>query len=89
MLEHYQLSKLEKIPVYFDHPSYTVMDAFGDAISLGVPFIGIAITLFIFRRFSPDSILSTLSNKKSFKIEGLRNIKVKFADVAGMEEAKK
>jgi hypothetical protein len=33
---------------------------------------------------SPDTILSKLSPKKSYKIEGLRDIKVKFADVAGM-----
>jgi len=30
-----------------------------------------------------------MGNKKSFKIEGLRDIKTKFADVAGMEQAKK
>jgi len=53
------------------------------------PFIGIAITYFIFRKFTPDSIISKISTKKSFKIEGLRDIKVKFADVAGMEQAKR
>lgn len=53
------------------------------------PFFSIAFTFFIFRRFTPDSIISKISNKKSFKIQGTRDIKVKFADVAGMEQAKK
>jgi hypothetical protein len=43
-----------------------------------------AISYYIFRKLSPDSLLSKLSPKKSFKIEGTRDIKVKFADVAGM-----
>jgi ATP-dependent Zn protease len=64
-------------------------DSFGDAVSLALPFLGIAITYYLFRKFSPDSILSKIGNKKSFKIEGLRDIKTKFADVAGMEQAKR
>ena len=49
-------------------------------------FLGIFISIYIFKKVSPDSIISKLSNnKKSYRIEGLRDIKVKFADVAGME----
>lgn len=48
-----------------------------------------AITIYIFRKFTPDSLISKLSPKKSYKIEGMRDIKVKFEDVAGMEQAKK
>lgn len=84
MLEHYQKNKFEKIKVYFDHETYSFWNSFGDAFGLIVPFFGIAFTYFIFRKFSPDSIMSKFTNKKSFKIEGLRDIKVKFADVAGM-----
>ena len=75
--------------MYFDHKSYSFWNTFGDALGLVTPFLGIAITFFIFRKFTPDSIISKISNKKSFKIQGLRDIKVKFADVAGMEQAKK
>jgi AFG3 family protein len=53
------------------------------------PFIGIAITVLIFRKFTPDSLISRLSPKKNYKIEGIRDIKVKFDDVAGMEQAKR
>lgn len=60
------------------------MQSFYDVIRLTFPFIGMAISYYIFRKLSPDSLLSKLSPKKSFKIEGTRDIKVKFADVAGM-----
>jgi ATP-dependent Zn protease len=54
------------------------------------PFIGVGITYFIFRKMSPDTILSGMtSNKKSMKVESLKDIKVRFKDVAGMESAKK
>lgn len=33
--------------------------------------------------------MNKLNPKKSYKIEGVRDIKVKFDDVAGMEQAKK
>jgi AFG3 family protein len=33
--------------------------------------------------------LSAISPKKSFKFTGIKDIKVKFKDVAGMEQAKK
>lgn len=75
--------------MHFDHKTYSFWSTFGDSLSLVTPFLGIAITFFIFRKFTPDSIISKISNKKNFKIEGLRDIKVKFADVAGMEQAKK
>jgi ATP-dependent Zn protease len=89
MIEHYQKNKFDKVKVYFDHKTYTFWKSFGDALGLMGPFFGIALTFFIFRKFTPDSIMSKISNKKSFKIEGLRDIKVKFADVAGMEQAKR
>lgn len=54
-----------------------------------MPFLGIAITVFIFKKFTPDSIMSKISPKKNYKIEGMRDIKVKFDDVAGMEQAKR
>ena len=58
-------------------------------MGLLTPFIGIAITYWIFRKGTPDALMSNINPKKSFKIEGLKNINVKFKDVAGMEEAKK
>ena len=58
-------------------------------MGLFAPFLGLAISFWIFRLWNPDSMISKISNKRSFKIEGLKNIKVRFADVAGMEQAKK
>lgn len=89
MLEHFQSNKFEKVKVYFEHRNYSFWNSFGDALGLAMPFLGLAISFYIFRKFSPDSFLSKITTKKSFKIEGLKNIKVKFADVAGMEQAKK
>jgi AFG3 family protein len=58
-------------------------------MALFLPFLGIALSIFFFRMINPDTLLSKLSPKKSYKIQGLRDIKVKFADVAGMEQAKR
>lgn len=60
------------------------MNAGEDVFSFMLIFLGLFISYYIFRRISPDTLLSKLSNKKSYKIEGLRDIKVKFSDVAGM-----
>ena len=46
-------------------------------------------TIWIFRKINPDSIISAISPKKSYKIQSMTGIKVKFNDVAGMEQAKK
>jgi ATP-dependent Zn protease len=57
---------------------------------LTTPFIGIAITYWIFRKVNPDSMLKGMtSNKKSMKIESTKDIKVRFKDVAGMENSKR
>jgi len=57
---------------------------------LATPFLGLAITYWIFKRVNPDSMLKGItSNKKSMKIESTKDIKVRFKDVAGMENAKK
>ena len=64
-------------------------NSFSDTFKILASFFGIALTIFIFRRMTPDSLMSKLSPKKSYKIEGIRDIKVKFDDVAGMEQAKK
>jgi ATP-dependent Zn protease len=54
------------------------------------PFIGVGITYWIFKRMNPDTLLSGMTNsKKSMKVESLKDIKVRFKDVAGMESAKK
>lgn len=50
----------------------------------------IAIPLYIFRRMNPDTIIKSLGQgKKDFKIKSSKNIKTKFDDVAGMEQAKR
>ena len=54
-----------------------------------LPFMGIAFTIWIFRKINPDAAISAISPKKSYKIEAQTKIKVKFDDVAGMEQAKK
>jgi len=77
------------VKIHFDKEQYSFFNTFSDAVSLLMPFLGIAITIFIFRRFTPDSIMSKLSPKKNYKIEGMRDIKVKFDDVAGMGQAKR
>jgi ATP-dependent Zn protease len=54
------------------------------------PFIGVGITYWIFKKMNPDSILSGMtSSRKSMKVESVKDIKVRFKDVAGMESAKK
>ena len=88
MVEAHEKDKFEKAKIHFDKDQYSFWSTFQDALSLLVPFLGIAFTVFIFKRFTPDSIMSKLSPKKNYKIEGIRDIKVKFDDVAGMEQAK-
>jgi ATP-dependent Zn protease len=69
---------------------YSPYDAFWDTLMLATPFIGIAITYWIFNKVNPDSMMKRItSNKKSMKIESTKDIKVRFKDVAGMENAKK
>lgn len=75
--------------MYFEHKEYSLKNSFSDTFKILASFFGIALTIFIFRRMTPDSLMSKLSPKKSYKIEGIRDIKVKFDDVAGMEQAKK
>ena len=70
--------------------NYTISDAFFDTLFLATPFIGIAITYWIFTKVNPDSIMKGItSGKKSMKIESTKDIKVRFKDVAGMDNAKK
>lgn len=48
------------------------------------------ITYWIFTKVNPDSMLKGItSGRKSMKIESTKDIKVRFKDVAGMENAKK
>lgn len=58
----------DKTKVYFDYQQYTVFQAFGDAFGLLGPFVGIFITFYIFRKFSPETMLSKLNRKKTFKV---------------------
>lgn len=58
----------DKTKVYFDYQRYTVFQAFGDAVGLLGPFVGIFITFYIFRKFSPETMLSKLNRKKTFKV---------------------
>ena len=54
------------------------------------PFIMVGILYKIFNGSNPDTLLKSLGQgKKDFKIKSLKNIKVRFDDVAGMEQAKK
>lgn len=56
-----------------------------DTFKLITPFFMIALPLFIFRKANPDTIIRSLGQgKKDFKIKSLKDIKVKFDDVAGM-----
>jgi hypothetical protein len=49
--------------------NYSYYDAFFDTLFLATPFIGLAITYWIFTKVNPDSMLKGLStNKKSMKI---------------------
>ena len=62
----------------------------GDALQFFTPFIGVMITLFIFRKNDPTAMLKSLGQGKSnFKIESMKDIKTRFKDVAGMEESKR
>lgn len=48
---------------------YTLYDAFWDTLFLATPFLGLAITYWIFKKVNPDSMLKGItSNKKSMKI---------------------
>lgn len=70
--------------------NYSFFNAIKDTLFLLTPFIGMAITFWIFKKMSPDSIMSGItSGKKSMKVESIKDIKVRFKDVAGMEQAKK
>ena len=54
------------------------------------PFIPIILTVYIFRKTDPTTFLNKLGkNAKQFKVEAIKDIKTKFNDVAGMEQAKK
>lgn len=49
--------------------NYKYSDAIFDTLFLATPFIGLAITYWIFRKVNPDSMLKGMtSNKKSMKI---------------------
>lgn len=61
-----------------------------DTLLLATPFIGLAFTYWIFTKINPDSMMKGItSGRKSMKIESTKDIKVRFKDVAGMENAKK
>jgi ATP-dependent Zn protease len=46
--------------------------------------------VYIFRKTDPTTFLNKLGkNAKQFKVEAIKDIKTKFNDVAGMEQAKK
>jgi len=49
--------------------NYTISDAFFDTLFLATPFIGLAITYWIFTKVNPDSMMKGItSSKKSMKI---------------------
>lgn len=74
----------------FKPKNYSIIDALKDTLFLLTPFIGVGITYWIFRKMNPDTLLSGMSsNKKSMKVQSLKDIKVRFKDVAGMQQAKK
>lgn len=89
MIEAHEAGRFERTKVYLQHKKYSPFESLGDAFKIFASFFGIALTIFIFRRMSPDTFMNKLNPKKSYKIEGVRDIKVKFDDVAGMEQAKK
>ena len=61
-----------------------------DAFSYFSPLINVAIIVWIFRKTDPTSILKSFGKgAKQFKIEAMKDIKTRFKDVAGMEQAKK
>jgi hypothetical protein len=39
-----------------------------DALGMVTPFIGIIISVLLFRKLNPDTVLSKLNIKKSFKV---------------------
>lgn len=55
-----------------------------------MPFVIVAGIYMLLKKANPDSLLKGLNQgKKNYKIESMKNIKIKFDDVAGMEQAKK
>jgi len=68
----------DKTKIFFDYQQYNFFDSFSDALGLLGPFVGIFITFYLFRKFSPETILSKLNQKKTFKVEALKDIKTKF-----------
>lgn len=69
---------------------FTFVDAVKETLRMLTPFLMIAIPVYIFRSTNPDTFLKSLGQgKKDFKIKSTKNIRVKFDDVAGMEQAKK
>lgn len=48
---------------------YIFLDAIQDTLFLASPFVGVAITYWIFRKMNPDTLLSSFThNKKSMKV---------------------
>ena len=69
---------------------YSYIDAIWDTVFLATPFLSMALIYYIFNQRNPDRLLSGMtSTKKSMKVESMKDIKVRFNDVAGMEGAKK
>lgn len=69
---------------------YLLSDAFNSTLGFLTPFIPVLITIYIFRKMDPTSMLKNLgTGVKQFKIEAMKDINIRFKDVAGMEQAKK
>lgn len=68
MVESKEKGKFERTKIYHEHEQYSYWDAFTDSFKLITPFIAIVITVYIFKRLTPDSLISKLSPKKSYKI---------------------
>lgn len=83
--------KTERVDVFFDNKeAYTIGNAFSSVFGLVASFIPVAITIYLFRRMDPTALLKNFGKgAKQFKIEAMKDIKTRFKDVAGMEQAKK
>lgn len=75
---------------FVNKEKYTFTDAFLGVATFLTPFIPVVISLYLFRRMDPTSLMKNIGKgAKEFKIEAMKDIKTRFKDVAGMEQAKK
>lgn len=76
--------------IYQDKHPYTFQQALSGVSGFLFPFLPVVISIYIFRKTDPTSLLKNFGKgAKQFKIEAMKDIKTRFADVAGMEQAKK